>query len=405
MKFAHYLVMTALLTGVAARALSGSGVEMILTRVPEGGLQPQALVGSDGTLHLIYFRGDPKAGDLFYARRATGSGEFTKPIRVNAQPGAAIAIGTIRGPQMALGKNGGVHVAWNGSGKASTHPGAPMLYTRLNNNGTAFEPERDVMTFTGGLDGGGSVAADENGDVYVAWHGSATATDGNETDRAVFVAISTNEGRTFGREQRVNREPTGACGCCGMKAFAAADGNLYLLYRAARGGVDRDAVLLASSDRGKTFRGLYVHPWKVTTCPMSSAWLGSAGTNGTIAAWETMGRVWFSPIDRRETGGRRSEVGGRISARPLTYDLRPPVAVAPAGGGGQKHPVAVANATGETLLVWAEGTGWEKGGTVAWQLFDSQGKPTETVGRKEGLPVWSFAAALARPDGDFEIIY
>src|SRR5438046_3723027 len=94
MKFARYLVMTALLTGVAARALSASGVEMILTRVPEGGLQPQALVGSDGTLHLIYFRGDPKAGDLFYARRATGSGEFTKPIRVNAQPGAAIAIGT-----------------------------------------------------------------------------------------------------------------------------------------------------------------------------------------------------------------------------------------------------------------------------------------------------------------------
>src|SRR2546426_7573334 len=35
----------------------------------------------------------------------------------------------------------------------------------------------------------------------------------------------------------------------------------------------------------------------------------------------------------------------RISVRPLTSDLRPPVAVAPAGGGGQKHPVAVANAT------------------------------------------------------------
>src|SRR6266567_2459597 len=117
-----------------------------------------------------------------------------------------------------------------------------------------------------------------------------------------------------------------------------------------------------------------------------------------------LGKPWGAFGSARLTGGR-PEVGGRISARPLTYDLRPPVAVAPAGGGGQKHPVAVANATGETLLVWAEGTGWEKGGTVAWQLFDSQGKPTETVGRKEGLPVWSFAAALARRDGDFEIIY
>src|SRR2546425_4897644 len=175
----------ALLAAFAIATINAHGAEPAFTRVPESGLQPQALASADGAVHLIYFKGEPRAGDLFYVRRAAGSDEFTKPIRVNSQAGAAIAIGTIRGGQIALGKNDRLHVAWNGSGKASGHHGAPMLYTRINDDRTGFEPERDVITFTGSLDGGGSVAADKDGNVYVGWHGSTPATEGKETERAV----------------------------------------------------------------------------------------------------------------------------------------------------------------------------------------------------------------------------
>src|SRR5439155_17032742 len=34
-------------------------------RVPHGGIQPQLAVDDKGTIHLIYFRGDPGHGDLF----------------------------------------------------------------------------------------------------------------------------------------------------------------------------------------------------------------------------------------------------------------------------------------------------------------------------------------------------
>jgi len=37
---------------------------------------------------------------------------------------------------------------------------APVLYTRLNDRGTGFEPERNLINFAAGLDGGSSVAAD-----------------------------------------------------------------------------------------------------------------------------------------------------------------------------------------------------------------------------------------------------
>src|SRR5215211_111181 len=144
-----------------------------LERTPEGGLQPQIVIGSNRTVHLLYYGGDAKAGNLLYTRG--NSGGWAKPMRVNSQDGSAIAIGTIRGGQIALGADNRVHVAWNGSKSLpnSTHGGAPMLYTHLNDAGTAFESERDLMTFTGDLDGGGSVAADVKGNVYVAWHGHA----------------------------------------------------------------------------------------------------------------------------------------------------------------------------------------------------------------------------------------
>src|SRR5688572_7015298 len=118
---------------------------------------------------------------------------------------------------MAVGAKARIHVAWNGSKPLTntSHKGAPMYYARLNDDGTAFEPERDVMRFTGDLDGGGSVAADTKGNVYVVWHAHAPDAPAGEAGRAVYMAKSTDDGATFAREVAVNPQPTGTCGCCG----------------------------------------------------------------------------------------------------------------------------------------------------------------------------------------------
>jgi len=84
-----------------------------LVRTPDGGIQPQAAVDSHGLVHLIYYKGDAGGGDIFYARRDPGMDTFSKPLPVNSQPGSAMSAGTIRGAQMAVGKNGRVHVAWD----------------------------------------------------------------------------------------------------------------------------------------------------------------------------------------------------------------------------------------------------------------------------------------------------
>lgn len=64
------------------------------------------------------------------------------------------------------------------------------------------------------------------------------------------------------------------------------------------------------------------------------------------------------------------------------------------------------NPKGERLLAWAEGTGWQKGGSLVWQLFEATGRPLGEPNRVEnGVAVWSFAAALARADGSFVVLH
>jgi hypothetical protein len=228
--------------------------EVTLLRVPNGGIQPQAVADARGTLHLIYFKGDwPAAGNLFYVRREAGANHFSDPIQINSRPRSACAVGSVRGGQVALGKGGRPHVVWNGVGTE---------YARLIDARTAFEDQRNLMRQTEHPDGGCTVAADDEGDVYVVWHGHRKGETG-EDKRQVWVARSTDEGKTFSPEAPAWSKPTGVCACCSTRALADHRGGVYLLYRSATAEVNRDTYLLVSADRGQSFRQALVHRWKV----------------------------------------------------------------------------------------------------------------------------------------------
>jgi hypothetical protein len=287
---------------------------------------------------------------------------------VNSQEGSAIATGTIRGGQLAVGRDGRVHVVWNGSDTASPRglvnpangeSSAPFLYARSSVDGNAFETQRNVTRRSYGIDGGGSIAADAEGHVYAAWHGLATGGENGEDHRLVWVARSDDEGATFGEEQPAWREPTGACGCCGLRLFSAAPNRLFLLYRSATALTHRDMYLLESRDNARSFRGGEVQPWNIGACPMTSMSIAAGGSR-VIGAWETAGQVYFGDIDVK-------------SAR-----IPKPIA-APGDGKTRKHPRVAISPNGDVLFVWTEGAAWARGGSLAWQLFASAARSVMQV--------------------------
>lgn len=364
-----------------------------MRRVPDGGIQPEAAIDSRGVLHLLYFAGEAAGGDLFYVRSNDLGATFSTPIRVNSQPGSAIATGTIRGGQLALGRNGRIHVAWNGSDRALPRgvvnpdlkkPGAPFLYARSTADGTGFEPQRNLNLHVYSLDGGGSIAADGAGHVYAAWHGNKEGGPRGEDQRQVWLVRSQDDGATFAEAGPAWDTPTGTCSCCQTRLLATSTSGLALLFRSAANLTNRDIYLLTSHDNGRSFGGSRVHPWSINACPMTSMSLAAAGGR-VMAAWETAGQVYWGVVD----------ANGAVPA-PLA---------APGAGEGRKHPRLAASKKSESMLVWTERTGWARGGSIAWQVFDGTGRPSGPIGSAPSLPVWSFASAVARPDGGFVVLY
>jgi hypothetical protein len=349
-------------------------------RTPNGGIQPQ-VVERDGIVHMIYFTGEDGKGNIFYVKSRDYGQTFSKPIQVNQTPNSAIAAGNIRGAHIAVGRNGRVHVSWNGTAPTDR---LPMHYARLNDAGTAFEADRNVISKAYGLDGGGSLAADNQGNVYVFWHAPIPGQKG-EQNRRVWVAKSSNDGKDFEPEHLAFDKPVGACGCCGLKAYADDAGTVYVMFRSADQVVNRDIWLLSSTDHGKTFTGTDVSHWNIGACVMSAESFATA-PNGILAAWETEKQAYFGLV------------------QPGTSKISTPIA-APGTPTNRKYPVVAANAKGETLFAWTEGMAWKKGGGVQWQLYDKDGHPQGATGKADGVPVWGLIAAFVKPDGNFVVVY
>ena len=109
------------------------------------------------------------------------------------------------------------------------------------------------------------------------------------------------------------------------------------------------------------------------------------GPNGVLAAWETDGQIYFGKVDS----------GGVTEVRA-------------AGGEGRdrKHPALAVNFKGEILLAWTEGTGWQRGGSLAWQVYSVNGtRASKSGGIPDGIPRWGLPTATARKDGSFLIVY
>jgi hypothetical protein len=351
--------------------------EVKVESLPEPGLQPQVVVTAAGVVHLVYLLGDPKACDIRHATRRVDGGEWSAPVTVNSEPRSAIAAGTIRGAQIALGKDDSVQVIWNGNtgGNKEMMMRAPLLHARLPLGAKAFSAQQSLMGDTTALDGGASIAANAKGHVSIVWHAAPAGATG-EAKRLVYARDSADDGVTFSTPKPLSEEQPGVCACCSLRAYLADDDTLSVLYRGAPKPTARGMILLTNKSGRTTLTKL--DDWRVAACPMSSASL-LPSKQALRGAWENDGQI--------------------ITA--LMND--PAASVQKIGPKDAKHPALAQNAKGQSLVASIIGSGWSKAGALHWDLLDAQGRVTDSGGGDK-LPVWSYAAAYAKPDGSFVIL-
>lgn len=353
-----------------------SAPQVTLLHLPADGCQPQAVVDTEGILHLLYFKGDPAHGDLYYVTRTPGNDSaFSPALKVNNLAASAVARGGIRGGQLALGKDKQVLVAWN----APDHKG--IYFSRLNATKDAFEPQRNLLPNTLEIDGGGTIAADSKGNVYVLWHSVNEGED--ESAGRIYMKISNDGGETFSSAKCVDCPASGTCSCCSMKALADDQGHIYVLYRAAGQNIHRDTTLLTcnntSCDKAQSYSSKRLQGWQINACPLTMFALANT-VDGIFAGWETQGKVNFRLANCDDT-------------KTLSF------------GVSAKYPVIAANQHGDLLFSWTEQPGGESGATANWQLCNHDGNLEAKLGSQPGIKKWSFSAAVSQPNGDFLLIY
>lgn len=372
------------LLGLGFLSSSASAASVRIERLPEAGVQPQVFVDRENRVHRLWLSGDPKAAEVLYQSKALTKTDWGKALQVNSIPGAAIAVGTVRGARLSVGDDGTVHVLWNGSPrtKLDDKGNVPLLYSRLAPGMAAFEKERNLLGSSRGLDGGAALVTLPKGGVMALWHGAPR--DGrSEADRRIYANASHDGGVSFDGEKALG-VPAGVCGCCGLSASASAEGRLLVLYRQASELTHRGVNLLVADANGNQPSTQTLEDWSIASCPMSTSAVLPGKVRSRLA-WETRGTISSVEVDAQ----------GRPIGKAVTVSL----------GTTSKHPAMATNARGETLVAWTEGTGWQRGGQLAWIVLDSKGQPLGARAQQAGIPVWGHPAVFASSESEFVILY
>jgi hypothetical protein len=202
---------------------------------------------ASGIVHMVY---GTAAKDAFYMQSTSegASSSWSRPIKLNSANEKVCSTMGERGPKIALGPGGAIHVVW----MDDWHPGASVHVraVRSIDRGASFS-SAVAASDTDGVDGA-NVAVDGNGTVLVFWHdlshpGFTTSPPNASSATWLWYAKSANGGVSFDVSQRVTlaggKPAAAACSMCMTSPRTGADGRVTLAYRSADNNV-RDFVEL-----------------------------------------------------------------------------------------------------------------------------------------------------------------
>jgi len=328
--YAALLLPLAATAGPAWQQLSESG---------RRATSPEIAVGPDGAIVAVWLdrgltadRPAPKprkpgehshrsSTDLYLTRSTDGGRSWSKPVRVNDEPGSVWGFAVSK-PRVAIGKTGTIHLFFPGNERSAV-TGLDVVtarYTRSTDNGRTFEkartinrpPDFDQTELLGeGLSATfsfGTMGVSPDGTIVTAWQDIGDMK--NTADGAdAHVAVSNDDGKTFTPE-RAAIATNAVCPCCQLTvAFDA--GETFIGYRKLYAD-GRDSTVAVLDGDARALRGesrLPFAAWKIDGCPLKPTELAIDGDMmyaASYTAGEDPAGVYFTrSVDRgRSFSGR-----------------------------------------------------------------------------------------------------
>lgn len=233
------------------------------------------------------------------------------------------------------------------------HPHLTNLYLSVSRDkGRSFElPVKVNDDDQPGAHGMHSLAIAPDGSVYVSWldernlppvsSGQAKNHQHVEANRELFVARSTDTGKTFSPNRSVAED---VCPCCKTSLAISHDGRIYASWRQVLPGNLRHIAVASSSDQGQTFSAPVIvsdDRWTIAGCPVSGSSL-SVSNDGKLEV------LWYAAGEAGPTGIYRSEsrdLGQSFTARQVMVE-----------GLAQGTPVLLPHKTG-SRAIWQSDQG------------------------------------------------
>ena len=286
--------------------------------------EPATATSADGTFYVAWVNHNAKQADVMLAHFNHKAEMQGTPVRVNRQPGTATAW---RGdqPSVAVAPNGAVYVLWTARVEDGNKQGTDIYLSASADGGQSFTSEVKVNDDKApNAHGMHSLAVARDGRIYAAWLDERNVpapkpsmkAEGHhmESNRDLYLAYSTDAGRTFSSNRKVASD---ACPCCKTSLAVSADGTLYAGWRQVLPGSFRHIAVASSTDGGTKFSTPVIvsdDRWHLQGCPVSGPSLSVEVASGNLKV------VWYAAGENGAPGvyfAESKDKGHSFSARQL----------------------------------------------------------------------------------------
>lgn len=295
------LVCLVLVTGChrfAADASRATAFQPVQLSAPDvDAAEPVTATAPDGGFYVAWVNHNANSkSDVMLARYDSEGTTSGAPVMVNEQAGVATAW---RGdpPSVAVADKS-VYVLWTARVESNGKKGTDLYLSVSHDQGKTFASAVKVNDDKlPGAHGMHSLAVANDGKIYAAWLDERNIITPKpskhagghhmESNRELFVAHSTDGGKTFSPNRKVAEN---ACPCCKTALAVSPDGTLYAGWRQVLPGNFRHIAVASSTDGGANFSAPVIvsdDKWMLQGCPVSGPSL-AADASGTLKV------VWYA---------------------------------------------------------------------------------------------------------------